>query len=1027
MRALLKVVIALCLVLGSTVGLTVWRLSRGPVSLAAVQPLLQDLLHRGSPFVARFADPTLVWSREDGTLALAVKDLDIRTPGGDFVAGAPSALVEVAAWPLLVERRIEPVRVTLALPEFELTRTAGGELVLAFAGELAALPLSEAAGGGGLDALFGGKTPAGGAGLPSLQRVRVTAPALRFLDEATERRAEARNPVFEIERDGQAWAASLASTFGEGRIELAAETGAGADELLVMVDLDQFPTQDLAGILGQLPLAEVELPVSGWVGFTLDRATDVPGPAAFDLVAGAASVSLPDVGLGPLLIREANLKGQLAAGWRAVEIDTLQVHGQDYSFTASGNIAYGEAGPEGQLRFEARDLDVSDILAFWPRNAAAAARAWVADNVPAGRITKADIDLGHGAERPGQPEIGGSFAFGGVELRWLPTMPPATRLTGTGSFAAKSIGLKLTGGRVGEVELTGGEAMLANAWGGPPTPRLKASFNLRSSLAAAFRLLNNPPVSLGKVTSLTAQVVGGRQTTMIEVGLPLVADPPPHEVRYKATARLTDLSVKDVRPGYSVAAQNLTFVAEPASLSASSDIRLNGVPLTVSWRENLADPGREARRLELQGTADQAAVQALGFDWPERLSGQIGIKATVVQAANPMRTVDLALDLRQAGVRFPEILLTKRMGQPGEASARLVQPDQRSMNIDRARLELGNLVAEGTAGMRLEPLRLERVALREARGLLGDLTADLSLRQGKWRGRVDIGRLDLRPVLQADTGSGGGTVPTLPDVALDVTARQLRFGNAPFDNLAGMVERAGGIWSAASLRSRIEGSEVSLDLQTRNRLGALTLRADDAGWLIRSFASSDGGIRGGRFRLSAELRDGRGGPSGSGELRIRNFTLYGTPLVARIVSLASFSGLGNALGGRGVPVDRLVAPFTLEGGRIRLQQARLVGSDIGARADGAIDLATRRLDISGTVAPAYTVNRILGRIPIVGQILSGSRSDAALAATFSVTGPFAEPRVSVNPLSVLVPGMVRDFFAALAADTTSDLAPIDQR
>ena len=105
-----------------------------------------------------------------------------------------------------------------------------------------------------------------------------------------------------------------------------------------------------------------------------------------------------------------------------------------------------------------------------------------------------------------------------------------------------------------------------------------------------------------------------------------------------------------------------------------------------------------------------------------------------------------------------------------------------------------------------------------------------------WRGWVDIGRLDLRPVLQAGTGSGGGTMPTLPDLALDVTARRLRLGEAPFDNLAGRWSARAGFWSAASLRGRIEGSEASLDLRTRNRAGALTLRADDAGWLIRGFA-----------------------------------------------------------------------------------------------------------------------------------------------------------------------------------------------
>ena len=125
-----------------------------------------------------------------------------------------------------------------------------------------------------------------------------------------------------------------------------------------------------------------------------------------------------------------------------------------------------------------------------------------------------------------------------------------------------------------------------------------------------------------------------------------------------------------------------------------------------------------------------------------------------------------------------------------------------------------------------------------------------------------------------------------------------------------------------------------------------------------------------------------------GELKIRNFTLWGAPLVARIISLASFSGLGNALSGQGVPVDRLVAPFRIQDQVHHPRQARLVGSDIGARADGDDrSRCTSASTSSGTVAPAYTVNRIFGRIPIVGQILSGSRSDAALAATFSVSRP----------------------------------------
>jgi hypothetical protein len=167
------------------------------------------------------------------------------------------------------------------------------------------------------------------------------------------------------------------------------------------------------------------------------------------------------------------------------------------------------------------------------------------------------------------------------------------------------------------------------------------------------------------------------------------------------------------------------------------------------------------------------------------------------------------------------------------------------------------------------------------------------------------------------------------------------------------------------------------------------------------------------------LRPSSAGLSGTGELKIREFTMWGAPTIARIVSLASFTGLAHALSGQGIPVSRVIAPFRLQGDVITLEQARLVASDIGARADGTIDVARQQVDVSGTVAPAYTINRILGRIPILGALMSGSRSDALLAASFSVRGPLSEPRVTVNPLTALVPGVIRDLFGGFDTDPRS--------
>jgi hypothetical protein len=1025
MRRLARLVLAFLVLLVATAGLLVWRLEQGPLSLAPVQPLLQRFVDRGSPFRVSFADPTLVWSRTEATLALRLKDLEVRTQAGAFVAGAPSAAVSVAAAPFLLKGRLEPVAVRLELPELELTREADGSLVLAFAGQLTALPLARAAGGGGLDALLGDAAPKGGdAGLAHLRHVRVAAPSLQFLDAATGRRATATDPLFQLRRHHDGWAVSLAARVGEGGIELAGEPGGRAEELRVTVDLVRFPVQALAGIVPALPPpGALDLPVSGRIAFPFDVTSRTPGVADLRLETSRATLALPEIGFGPASVMGASLAATLSPGWREATLGRLLLDGAGYGLAATGSIDISGAEPRGRLAIDARDLELPEILGLWPAKLAATARDWAKRNLQAGRITQASLEFDAPGAHPDQKGLGGSFAFTGVALRYLPELPPATDLAGAGRFAGDSLELAITTGRSAEVELARGRAVLANLMGAGHV-RLAAELDLTSTVPAAFHLLDHPPVALGKATGLKADGLSGRQETRLELGLPLHAGVGPAEIRYRAETRLSDLVVQEVHPGYGLAADRLDVTAEPAAVTAKGRLRVNGVPLDLAWRENLAAAKGPKREVAATGRIDRAAADALGLAWPARLGGAVVVNANLVEAEHRQRTAELSLDLRDAEIRLPEALLAKQPGEPGRATARLVQPDAGRLAVERFRIDTAGLTAEGAAGLRLEPFALDRLALLALRMPMGDLTADLALERGVWRGRVDVGQLDLRPLLQARGGEGQGKGLAVPDLSLALTARSLRLGDAPFTGLAGTVERTSGIWRSVALRAGIEDSEVGLDLASREGTSALTLRSSDAGWLIRGFAATDNGVRGGQLRLTADLRQDMSPLRGQGELKIRNFTLWGAPLIARIVSLASFSGLGNALAGKGVPVDRLVVPFELDGSRVLLQEARLVGSDIGARADGTVDLAADRIELHGTIAPAYTINRLLGSIPILGQILSGSGSDAAIAATFSVEGPLRAPDVTVNPLAALVPGMVRDLFNALTADRQEPLEAV---
>ena len=1024
MRFLLKLLVGFCLVVALAIGGLLWRLDQGPLSLAFMQPALQFLVDRGSPYLATFSDPKLVWLRSDDTIGLELRNLEARSHDGALVAAAPLVRVSAAVPPLLFEWRLQVVDVEVELPELQLTRDADRRMVLAFDQRIAAIPLGATAGGGGLDTLLGEHGEVEDPRLDDLRLIRVTAPSLQFKDAVTGDTARATDAVFELAKDGSVWRATLKGELGQGTVAVIGEPTSTPARPDLRLELQGLRPKDFVAFAPDLPLAGLDLPVSGTARFSLDAATATIGDATLDFTLGAGSIAVTTLGLAPVAIKEGVLQGRVLGGLSGADITRLQLVADGFTIGAKGKVTLADDDLSADVTLDAQDLDVAEVLAVWPTEIAGGARDWISANIPAGKLANITFQIDERGNRPDQPKLGGAFAFSGAEVRYLDTFPTAKGVAGSVSLAGNSLAVKLTSGRTGEVDLTQGNVTLSNLIG-DAVSQLKVNVNLRSTIPAAMRLLDAEPVSLRKSTGLNADQAAGNQTTAFELNLPLLDQIPPNRIRFKATSQLTDLELRELIPRYTLAAQTLALTADPAAVAAKGEIRLNGVPLNVEFRENTPPVKGVSRTIKAAGRLDAAGARALHGTWPEDVRGAIGVQATVAEGRSPLRTIDLDLDLAPAAIELQELVIAKREGQPGRVTAKLVQPDERSLRVENARAELAGWLAEADAGLRLDPVMPDRIALRTLRGPLGDMTADLRLDGKGWRGRVDVGRLDLRPVLQ-NAGGGGGGGGGIPDFLVQLTARQLRLGDAPFTNLAGSVERSGGIWRSAKVVANIEDSHVSLDVDTPTRQTAAILRGSDAGWLIRGFAATDNGIRGGTFRLSADVDQTGASVQANGDLKIRDFTLWGAPTIARIVSLASFSGLANALSGRGVPVTRFVVPFRLQGDVVTIEQARLVGSDIGARADGTVDIGNSQVDITGTVAPAYTVNRIIGRIPIIGQILSGSRSDAALAATFSVRGPIGSPQIGVNPLAALVPGMVRDLFSAFTADN-GDSGRIDER
>ena len=146
-----------------------------------------------------------------------------------------------------------------------------------------------------------------------------------------------------------------------------------------------------------------------------------------------------------------------------------------------------------------------------------------------------------------------------------------------------------------------------------------------------------------------------------------------------------------------------------------------------------------------------------------------------------------------------------------------------------------------------------------------------------------------------------------------------------------------------------------------------------------------------------------------GHAKARNFNLTKTGVLVKLLTLASFTGIVDMLSGEGITFTHFDAPFEYKGSKLTLSKARAFGNVLGISGSGSYDEDAELIDFKGMIAPAYGLNALLGKIPLVGNLLSG-RDGTVFAVNYQISGPLSDPQIDINPLSALSPNSLKEFW-----------------
>ena len=145
------------------------------------------------------------------------------------------------------------------------------------------------------------------------------------------------------------------------------------------------------------------------------------------------------------------------------------------------------------------------------------------------------------------------------------------------------------------------------------------------------------------------------------------------------------------------------------------------------------------------------------------------------------------------------------------------------------------------------------------------------------------------------------------------------------------------------------------------------------------------------------------------KITLTNFYIKEMPILANLLSLTSFTGIVDTLTGKGVFFDKSYLEYEIKDKILTIKDAYGTGDSLGYTLEGKIN-PDGFVSIDGNLVPAYLVNDIIRKIPILGKVITGKQGDGVFGASFKIKGQPDALKTTVNPIRTLTPRFIQRFF-----------------
>ncbi len=691
--------------------------------------------------------------------------------------------------------------------------------------------------------------------------------------------------------------------------------------------------------------------------------------------------------------------------------------------TGSAKIGLDGETPSLQGRLITDGIQVRALKQFWPFFVASAARKWVLGHIHDGWVEKGEVfaDIPPGIlfklreGRKLSPEhYKSTLEVRDFSFRPFGDMPRIEKAKGEVVLEGMKIEAHLTSGIAQDgndksVDISKASFVMADF---ADTDRTgEASLELDGDIQAIARISDRKPLRVLERMKVSPEQFSGKGHANVAAVFPVGRKISYDEVDWNVLLELENGASTKSLEGRRIGNANLLIDANSSGAKVSGTANIDGVKSAVEIVQPIGKSGAVKPSRKISATLSEKDRKELGFDLNPVIKGPISV---VIERANGRESH--SIDFKNSEISLPWVGWSKGKGIDAKGRFDL---EQSKGNYVLKNFSLAGAGFEATGNLVLSKKGLLSANLSKVALNAGD---DIRLKVVREKDTYNINAsglsFDGRSILNTLIHSGSfSKVQGGRSVNLVANFETIRgFNRRIMRNAILLYESRNGQLTRLDMTAAgSDGRKYSVQAQLNGNDTLFTMATNDAGNALAFtdiYTKMEGGV------LDANLIQSQNGPF-YGPVTVKGFDVVNEPRLARLATgvksqVPTERGENVRIlpdaGDKKVKFQIASAQIERGSGYLSMRDAVIRSGTMGFTANGDVYDQKDRMNLSGTFMPANGVNLAVSAIPILGSLLSNGRDNALIGITYKLSGQRKNPKLEVNPLSIVAPGVFNRVF-----------------